>query len=251
MLHRDKLKEAWDQAVAHHLEGHGEPVSRETPLSGEYFKAPPPQKVWEHLEQYGSHVLEANQRINLVSRRNPENQILKNILDGILLGVALGGVSRETRDPWLLVDAGSGSGVPGIPARFYLGDPPEGPRLLLVDSQRKKQDFLEGLLPRMGLEESSIFRGRLESPHLLDLCAAQHSDASWVLCSKAFAGTKQTLAWVSHLQPKLERAFLMKGPSWSDEVPDHGPVEPGWQLAEAHRFQFTNRTSIILELHKA
>ncbi len=247
-LSMDQLKIAWHQAVAHHLEFSGEPVSRETPVPKERLVAELPADLWERLEFYVSRVLEANRGINLVSRRNPERQILENTLDGILLGILLGFVSRETPNPWLLIDAGSGSGIPGIPARLCLGDPPVGPNLVLVDSQRKKQDFLEDLVVKMGLNSTSVFRGRLESPEFAGHCSSQFPGATLTLCSKAFAETNQTLQWASRLQPNLGNAFLVKGPAWIDELPEESPKVPGWRLLQAHRFTYPHRASVVLEL---
>src|SRR5512140_2094922 len=90
------------------------------------------------LEQYVSYLLEWNQKINLISRKDEEQVWQNHILHSAapLFKVKLDPNPR-------IMDLGTGGGLPGIPLKILV---PES-EFLLVDSTRKKtvavQDMIE------------------------------------------------------------------------------------------------------------
>ncbi len=231
----------------HHRASPVDPVSRETSLDAE-FLAPLPESVWERLEFFALEVLQANKRVNLVSRKDPERQILDNILDSVYLGVVLRRVSRETSNPCLYLDAGSGSGVPGVPVKVIQEEDGTTDGLILVDSIQKKARFLSSLVSKMDLSGADVFGDRFESPELPELCRKLNPNLNWILCSKAFASTEQTLAWSELMRPGLRSAYLIKGPAGLAEIQSSGLKKLGWSADNTYSFRFPHRESFVIEL---
>ena len=172
----------------------------------------------ERLELYARRVLEANERLNLVSRRDPEQQILVNLLDSLPFAIALALVSRETdpeTEPYrFLLDAGTGSGVPGLPVHLAQGDlGAVAPGLLLVESRGQKADFLEQTLDDLQLDRVGIWGGRLEDPSLPPWLEEEGWPGPGCLIARALGSVVDTLGWCKELQAEewLSEALLLKG----------------------------------------
>ena len=247
ILSRDQIKEAWEISVGHYRVSIIGTVSRETYLDPSFLN-PLPDKVWARLELFALDVLDANSRVNLVSRKDPERQILDNILESVFLAVVLRAVPRETPNPSLLLDAGSGSGVPGIPIKLIQEEDQIQGGLILVDSVQKKARVLSSLVSKLDLQSTEVFGDRFENPKLAELCQKLGPDFDWILCSKAFASTENTLAWSEALKPRLKAAYLIKGPAGLAEVQGGIPKKYGWKVAQTYSFRFPHRESFVIEL---
>ena len=160
----DSLRHAWGKALSYH-EQVSDIVSRETgviPLDMRALAAVSENGLWEELSCFAGEVLRENRYTSLVSRKNPEEIIHHNILDSLILAAAWMQVPRGTSP--LFLDAGTGSGVPGLPATLLLRHQGIDARLILIESNQKKQDFLKRI--SADLEGVHVFGGRLESERL-------------------------------------------------------------------------------------
>lgn len=225
------IGEAWDRELA----AHGRWLADGHPLPGElagsardHFPAlrplareegpRPSAACLERLEAYARRVLEMNEHMNLVSRRDPEAQILVNLLDSLPFALALAEVSRGTgpdAEPLrLLLDAGSGSGVPGLPLQLLLEDQgPNAPELLLVESRAQKADFLDGLIEALEMDRAGVWGGRLEDPALPDWLEEEAWSGPGCLLSRGLGSVLETLGWCRGLQAEdwLRDALMLKG----------------------------------------
>lgn len=94
-----------------------------------------------------------NRRINLTSIENPEDIVLKHFIDSL---TCLKAVSLS--EGLKVLDLGTGAGFPGIPLAIYQPQID----LTLVDSMRKRAEFLKHLKCVLGLPEIKILCGRAE-----------------------------------------------------------------------------------------
>lgn len=99
------------------------------------------RRVEELLEEYRGLVLRWNRRVPLVSRRTPEESITR------LIEHSLAGECKLPERIRLLMDIGSGAGLPGIP--LALRRP--GLEVRLFERSEKKQMFLVEAIRRLGL----------------------------------------------------------------------------------------------------
>lgn len=192
------------------------PPFRPLELTGKRLQPSP--VCLERLEAYARRVLEVNEHLNLVSRRDPEQQILVNLLDSLPFAMALDLVSRETGpdvEPHrFLLDAGSGSGVPGLPVHLVLADQGgTAPELLLVESRVQKADFLDQTLEALELDRAGVWGGRLEDPSLPLWLEEEGWSGPGCLLSRALGSVADTLGWCKGLQGEewLSEALILKG----------------------------------------
>lgn len=231
---------------------------RVKPISVKELQPAPGVETLERLAAYALRVLEANQRLNLVSRRDPAAQILTNILDSWPMADLWGIVSRETEEPaQFIIDAGSGSGVPGIPMQILLadgGNPP--PPLLLVESRGRKAEFLERSLEVLGLDRAAVWPGRLEDPRLPEWLEEEGWPAPGLLVTRGLSDLVQTQEWSRSLARGdwLSTALFVKGApglarEWSQEGKRWG--RRGWSHPAIHVVRAWDREICYVEARKS
>jgi len=100
-----------------------------------------------------------NQKINLTSEKNESRILQKHVFDSFQYGLA---VDADA----VILDVGSGAGFPGIFLKVIF------PRLklVLVESQRKRANFLRNAVRAMKLDSIQVFDCRIE-----DLSADFHA----------------------------------------------------------------------------
>jgi len=102
-------------------------------------------------------ILEGNRQLNLTRITTPEEFWEKHLWDS-LRGVVPGLTSLFTK-PQQVIDIGTGAGFPGIPVAIAFPDI----QVTLLDSTRKKINFLSDLIPRLALENATTLVGRAEA----------------------------------------------------------------------------------------
>lgn len=101
------------------------------------------------LESYRRLVLKWNKSVPLVSRQTPELSLDR------LLSHALEAEKVLPTNIRLLIDVGSGCGLPGIPMAVKR----PGMHVLLVERRLKKQMFLREAVYSLGLDNAEVFAG--------------------------------------------------------------------------------------------
>lgn len=104
------------------------------------------------LVQFAEMVLVRNQVMNLTAITEPKNVAELHLLDSLAL-LPLAGLANER-----LVDVGCGAGFPGVP--LAVAGP--GLHVTLLDSQRKRVDFLREACHTLGLDNTICVHGRAE-----------------------------------------------------------------------------------------
>jgi len=110
----------------------------------------------ESVQRYLEFLMVQNRQINLVSRKINNEQL------GVLVGETLRLAKIVTGS--CIVDAGSGNGLLGIVLAIHY---PQR-QVILLEALKKKVDFLDRVVSHLGLENTKINWGRLESfsfPH--------------------------------------------------------------------------------------
>lgn len=121
----------------------------------ELLQLPPisdPKKWAEPLELYLAEWQKWNGKINLTSETVADAIIDKHIFDSLQY-------TRAVNNPQSCVmDIGSGAGFPGIPLKVIF----PGLFLTLVESQRKRANFLRNCIRKMRLENVEVLNQRAE-----------------------------------------------------------------------------------------
>ena len=110
-----------------------------------------PEVGAEQLLRYLSEWKKWNAKINLTAETDERAVVDKHIFESLQY-------VRTISPQGNLVDIGSGAGFPGIPVKVFF------PKLdiVLIESQRKRFNFLKTVIRFMGLEKINCVHGRVE-----------------------------------------------------------------------------------------
>jgi len=103
------------------------------------------------IRRYLESLLKWNQAYNLTAIRDPDDMVIKHLLDSLSIVPHVKGRN--------ILDVGTGPGLPGVPAAIC--DP--GRQWSLIDSNGKKTRFLVQMKAELNLDNVSVLKGRIES----------------------------------------------------------------------------------------
>ena len=139
-----------------------------------------------------------NKAYNLTSVRDPNEMLIRHILDSVVVAPHLVG-SR-------FIDVGTGPGLPGIPLSIVLPDA----YFTLLDSLGKRIRFLRQVQHELGLTNITPVQSRVE-----DFPAEPPFDG---VISRAFASLNDMVSWCYHLPGQGGRFYALKGQLPDDEI---------------------------------
>ncbi|TYP57409.1 16S rRNA (guanine(527)-N(7))-methyltransferase RsmG [Thermosediminibacter litoriperuensis] len=107
----------------------------------------------ELLGNFKDEVVEWNNKMNLTALVEEEQFIKKHIIDSLMILKNI-----DFHQGTKLVDVGTGAGFPGIPVKIMRQDL----EVLLMDSSRKKTEFLKYAVKKLGLKRTDVLCARAE-----------------------------------------------------------------------------------------
>jgi len=157
------------------------------------------------LEALGALILDWNERVNLVSRKDVENLGVRHMLHSLLMAKAW-----QPDAGAAVADVGSGGGFPGLPLAILFPDT----RFTLIDSVAKKVAATTAIVEDLHLHNVHVISDRAEN-------IRDHFD---YVTGRAVAALPTFISWTRHLiQPgqsgNLPNGLLyFKGTMWRDEL---------------------------------
>ncbi|MDJ0089647.1 16S rRNA (guanine(527)-N(7))-methyltransferase RsmG [Pantoea allii] len=139
-----------------------------------------------------------NKAYNLTSVRNPQQMLVRHILDSIVVAPHLEGAR--------FIDVGTGPGLPGIPLAIVMPDA----HFTLLDSLGKRVRFLRQVQHELGLTNIEPVQSRVE--------AFPSEPPFDGVISRAFASLEDMVNWCHHLPTKNGRFYALKGVRPDDEI---------------------------------
>ncbi|MFG1174582.1 16S rRNA (guanine(527)-N(7))-methyltransferase RsmG [Erwiniaceae bacterium CAU 1747] len=139
-----------------------------------------------------------NKAYNLTSVRDPEQMLVRHILDSIVVEPHLEGGR--------FIDVGTGPGLPGVPLAIVR---PQA-HFTLLDSLGKRIRFLRQVQHELKLENITPVQSRVE-----DFSAEPPFDG---VISRAFASLNDMVSWCHHLPGAEGRFYALKGLHPQDEM---------------------------------
>lgn len=109
--------------------------------------------IEQKFDKYKELLLEWNQKINITRIENDEEIYIKHYLDSILL-LTIDSVNMNKK----IIDVGTGGGFPGLPLKIVN----DNFNLTLLDSLRKRTDFLKLVSDEIKLNNVEVIHGRAE-----------------------------------------------------------------------------------------
>jgi 16S rRNA (guanine527-N7)-methyltransferase len=139
-----------------------------------------------------------NSAYNLTSIRDPQEMLIKHVLDSLVVAPYLTGQH--------FIDVGTGPGLPGVLLAIYY---PEK-QFTLLDSLGKRIRFLNQVKMQLKLQNITPIQSRVE-----DHQPVPGYDG---VISRAFASLNDMLSWCKHLPAPNGRFFAMKGAAVQEEI---------------------------------
>ena len=139
-----------------------------------------------------------NKAYNLTSVRDPQEMLVKHILDSIVVSPYLQGDR--------FIDVGTGPGLPGLPLAII--NPTK--QFVLLDSLGKRISFIRNAVRELGLTNVEPILSRVE-----EYQPEQKFDG---VLSRAFASLKDMTDWCYHLPKENGYFYALKGIYHEDEV---------------------------------
>ena len=139
-----------------------------------------------------------NKAYNLTSVRDPEQMLVRHILDSIVVEPHLQGER--------FIDVGTGPGLPGIPLAIVR---PQA-HFTLLDSLGKRVRFLRQVQHELKLDNIFPVQSRVE-----EYPAEPPFDG---VISRAFASLTDMVNWCQHLPGELGKFYALKGVLPEDEI---------------------------------
>ena len=153
------------------------------------------------LIQYVELLHKWNKAYNLTSVRDPQEMLVKHIMDSLMVGEVLQGEH--------FIDVGTGPGLPGIPLAILY---PEK-SFVLLDSLGKRITFLRQVVFQLKLTNVKPVKSRVEQ---------YQADIPFDgVLSRAFSSLNDMVTWCSHLTTEQKgKFFALKGQYPVDELAD-------------------------------
>jgi len=153
------------------------------------------------LIQYVELLNKWNKAYNLTSVRDPQEMLVKHIMDSLMVGEVLQGQS--------FIDVGTGPGLPGIPLAILY---PER-NFVLLDSLGKRITFLRQVVFQLKLTNVKPVKSRVEE--------YQGDTPFDGVLSRAFSSLNDMVSWCSNLITEEHgQFFALKGQYPADELAD-------------------------------
>ena len=143
-----------------------------------------------------------NKAYNLTSVRDPQQMLIKHIVDSIVVAPYL------TQSQY--IDVGTGPGLPGIPLAIMCPDK----HFILLDSLGKRVRFMKQVAYELKLNNIQPVQSRVE-----EFVPAVKIDG---VISRAFASLKDMLHWCQHLVDSQGVFLALKGQFPNDELAEMG-----------------------------
>jgi len=168
----------------------------------------------EQLVAYVGLLDKWNKAYNLTSVRDPQQMLVRHILDSIVVAPHLKGER--------FIDVGTGPGLPGIPLAIVL---PQA-QFTLLDSLGKRVRFLRQVQHELGLPNITPVQSRVE--------AFPSEPPFDGVISRAFASLQDMVNWCHHLPSAQGRFYALKGVRPDDEI---ASLPAGFRLAAVEALQ--------------
>ena len=157
----------------------------------------------ELLDRYAAHaraVLEGNRVMNLTAIVEAKEIATKHYLDSWRATRFLPLFGRS------LLDLGTGAGFPGVP--IAMAEPQA--RVCMIDSTKKRAEFVEGCLRALAVSNATAVWGRAEE-HL----ARNKYD---MVVMRAISSVRENVRLLRKVRHSHKDLVMLKGPAWSREA---------------------------------
>ena len=193
------------------------------------------QEVQDTLCAFGAAVVEQNKVMNLTAITQPEQVAKLHLLDSLSL------LTLEDLRGKQMIDVGCGAGFPGVPVKIAC---PEV-KLTLLDSLGKRMQWLETVLPTLGVEAECITARAEEA-------VAERREQYDIATSRAVARLNILLELTAPYVKVGGKVLAMKGTAAQEELAEakNAIAKVGLQLEQVAEFPVDGTAHTVIVLRK-
>jgi len=152
--------------------------------------------------QYAKNLKHWNKKINLTRITDDQSIVIKHFLDSMSVSTLLSSSSNYS-----VLDVGTGAGFPGIPLGLILPNS----NFTLLDSSRKRVNFLKYIITVLNLNNTKIHHGRIEDLKI-------EKEKYDIVVSRAFTEIGNYIHLTKSLIKKNGIIIAMKGKKVHEEI---------------------------------
>ncbi|MFI4939266.1 MAG: 16S rRNA (guanine(527)-N(7))-methyltransferase RsmG [Burkholderiales bacterium] len=171
------------------------------------------------LIDYLALLVKWNAVYNLTAVRDPARMVAQHLLDTLAAVPAFAHTEN-------ILDVGAGGGLPGIVLAICGAARHPPVQVAMIDTVHKKTAFLTQVKAELGLQNVTVYTGRVEqlqAPRLFD-----------AITSRAFADLSDFVSWSGHLLADGGQFIALKGVVPTDEM---ARLPEGWKVTEVRPLQ--------------
>ncbi|HET6511437.1 MAG TPA: 16S rRNA (guanine(527)-N(7))-methyltransferase RsmG [Candidatus Kapabacteria bacterium] len=161
------------------------------------------------LAQYAKLLIEWNQKVNLISRKDEENVLSRHVLHSLSLAMPQS-MDSEFEEGSIVLDIGTGGGLPGVPLAIVRPDC----TFRLVDSIQKKITAVSEMIAQLGLTNIQALAGRAEEMRKQKKLTPNFDG----VVSRAVAPLDELVGWTKNLIKPGAFLYSLKGGDLSEEI---------------------------------
>lgn len=188
------------------------------------------EKQQKQIQLFREEILKANKKLNLLSRKDPENQFQLLLEGSLIAGEILKPVLNPAQSP--VLDIGSGGGFPGLILALLFPKTP----FVLCERRRKKVEFLKSTALSMDLKNVEVLCQSAES-------ITQRFE---MILSQACAPLDELLKILDLVLEKKGQAFLWQSPFWRSDFSGSKDFEV--QIFQSYKIQ--NLEKVLLKVQR-
>ena len=167
------------------------------------------EKQLGQMVAVSNHLLDWNQRMNLTAITDYEGIWQKHFADSLTL---LPFLPPSQDGKFCMIDVGTGAGFPGIPLKIMRPDI----EMILLDSLRKRVNFLESVVKLLELSDIKCIHSRAEDFNMI-----KDGRSKYAICTaRAVARLDKLCKWCMPFLAPGGHFLAMKGRDVMDEVND-------------------------------
>lgn len=167
----------------------------------DYFPELPAEQL-DLLEHYKKLLLESNEQLNLISRKDTDNIEIHHLLHSLAIAKF-----HQFKIGQRILDVGTGGGLPGIPLAILYPDT----HFTLIDAIEKKIKIVQIIVEELKLKNVTVMHGRVEK-------LKQQFDFS---VSRAVTQLPKLMAWTRKLLDSSKNEYgliMLKGGNIHAEI---------------------------------
>lgn len=161
------------------------------------------------LMQYAKLLIEWNQKVNLISRKDEENVLSRHILHSLALAMPQS-MDSDFEEGSMILDIGTGGGLPGVPLAIVRPDC----TFRLVDSIQKKINAVNDMIGQLGLTNIEALTGRAEEMRKQKKLLPNFDG----VVSRAVAPLDELVGWTKNLIKPGAFLYSLKGGDLTEEI---------------------------------